>query len=102
MDRHAGRHAGRLLFANLHSIEPAARYRPVRGKVPKGMTVYWYTVHARTSTTVPIWYTCTAVPHSYQYMFTIDSIFQYIRLSCCMHSDTRAEGPQRVCQNQYS
>ena len=27
--------------------------------------------------------------------------FQYMSLSCCMHSDTRSEGPQTGCQNQY-
>ena len=27
--------------------------------------------------------------------------FQYMSLSCCMHSDTQPEGPQAVCQNQY-
>ena len=95
----AGTHAARGELAVL-SYEPC--YRPVRGKVPKGMTVYWYTVHVRTSTTVPIWYTCTAVPHSYQYMFTIDSIFQYIRLSCRMHSDAGPGTSQGPRQNQYS
>ena len=27
--------------------------------------------------------------------------FQYMSLSCCMHSDTPSEGSQKVCQNQY-
>ena len=27
--------------------------------------------------------------------------FQYMSLSCCMHSDTRSEGPEPGCQNQY-